>query len=95
MSMGPIQVGVADPSGTPVAIMADASAYPFTLPPQRVTLTKDFSRTPPSGWPADPGETGVDHAHLQHPRTVLAGTTLSTHACVASALIAADAATPA
>lgn len=91
----PVRVGVADPAGTPANITADPAAYPFTLAPVRITLSKDFAQEHPPGWPAPPSQTGVDAPHLHYPRTIASGTTVTMFACVAAALIAASAATAA
>jgi len=91
--VGPVQVGIADPSGAATPIFADAGAAPFTALPVKVTLTKDWKQTLPAGWPADPGQTGVNAARLTSPHGIPSGSTITTFACIANALVAANAAT--
>jgi len=91
--VGPIQVGIADPNGTATPIFADPGLAPFTALPKRVTLTKDWKQSLPPGWPADPGQTGVHAAGHAYPRAIPSGTVITTFACIANALVAANAAT--
>jgi len=90
-----VQVYIAAPAGAATPVMADPSTAPFTQPPVRVTLSVDCQQLCPPGWPSPPDETGAAQAHSWSPRLITAGTTITAFACVAAALIAADAATPA
>ena len=91
----PVQVFVADPAGAAVPIMADPGVAPFTAPPAKVTLNIDCAQLCPPGWPAPPDETGAPQVDLYYPRVIRSGTTITTFACIAIALVAAGAATPA
>ena len=86
-------VGTAAPAGAATPIYADAQNPPFTAKPIRVQLTQDFAQICPPGWPSPPSETGAGVANPWCRRTIPAGTVITLFACVATALIAAGAAT--
>lgn len=91
MSVGLVEVGTADPTGAAIPILADAFDPPFTAPPVQIVLTLDFAQVCPPGWPAPPDAVGTGRPF--HPQTFPIGTAMTVFACVAKALIAADAAT--
>lgn len=90
--VGHIEIGTADPDGVPTPIFANAGDPPFTAQPERIVLLKDWAQALPHGWPSCPDQTGGDASMLAYPRTIPAGTTITTFACVAKALIEAGAA---
>ena len=61
----------------------------------RITLTTDYAQLCPPGWPARPGQTGVDTADLSYPRTLPSGTTMAFLKPEADAIVAAGAGSPA
>lgn len=69
-----VTVGTINGGATP--IQADVT-YLEPRFPVRVTLTTDYAQLCPLGWPARPGETGVDSADLNYPRTLPSGTTMA------------------
>lgn len=89
----PVRVGVVDPAGAATPLIADAANPPFTAPPVRVTLSKAFAQECPPGWPAPPDQVGTGGGGAWYPRTIAQGTTITTFACIANALVAANAAT--
>lgn len=90
----PVQLYTVDPEGAATPVMVTAFDPPFSAPPVKVTLTVDVLQLCPSGWPAPPYQTGVTQIGWSQ-QTIPSGTTISAFACVAAALIAAGAATPA
>lgn len=93
-SVGLVQLFTADPAGAATPIMVDASNPPFTAPPVKVTLTVACAQLCPPGWPSPPSMTGASTVQW-FPQVLPSGTTIAQFACVAAALIAAGAATPA
>ena len=58
-----------------------------------VTLTANYDRSPPPGWPRADAGAPVASSLLAFPQTIPSGTTLTLFEAEASALVAANAAT--
>lgn len=91
MSEGPRLLTVGTINGGATPIQADVK---FLEPAGavRATLTADYAQLCPPGWPARPGQTGVDAIDLSYPRTIPSGTTMAFLKPEADALVNAGAA---
>lgn len=90
MSEGPRLVTVGTTNGGATAIQADVT-YLQPAVAVRVTLSTDYAQICPPGWPARPGQTGVDAGDLNYPRTLPSGTTMAFLKPEADALVNAGA----
>lgn len=89
---GAVAMGVLDPAGRNQALMVDPHNPPLHADPIKVRLTAPFAQSCPPGWPAAPSATGAEVAKLHSVRVMPIGEVATFAACVANALIAANAA---
>jgi hypothetical protein len=85
----PVTLGAANAQ----TIVANVAPNDLMAPLQSITLSHDYARNAPSGWPCTPaGASSAAQQLFPNPTTIVSGTSITVTAPEAAALIAAGAA---